>query len=518
MVEQKTYPLKSSHEQCVNEIVRRIERSEHTVACIPFRSTLNSVVNSIIGEYKIKHKGSKIAIIADSHETMLNNSMGNHHLHGTKYILDVCEHEISDYIALSDFEELNEFEKYSLVILYDTFNMHELKKINQFNINSVKTLRIHVADDFCDVLSFGVDLSLIDPVYRSYTLYNEFGYKECGLYWITSTDTFLTPWEENYLIQEKKSELIDLQYRPENIFTNPNHAKNVVAPEKSYLFFCEFLLRQIGYDKSQLEENYKKIESARKNVEKEKINDENIKKLYDETTSVFSNLLSKVLRNKRNYEYYEKYLINKIGEENYKKMGGDACTFLITGKAIFDNLSEESNQTDLDYSSVCLEITKAIELEVCMRFCYKYADYLEKHSPDVKKWPRSLLIKKGDGTMVADINDRKPLEKLMLGDVSYTMSVIVDKNTGVTSVKNEHFFKKYLEFVKNELYLPMSEDEMRKNLLTACEFIEKIRRDYRNPSAHKEFISKISAEECIDYVIGAHKMLKTILDPMRSSV
>ena len=51
--------------------------------------------------------------------------------------------------------------------------------------------------------------------------------------------------------------------------------------------------------------------------------------------------------------------------------------------------------------------------------------------------------------------------------------------------------------------------------IISVECSEKTRRDYRNPAAHREAMSYISARECIDYLLEQTKMLKIVLQDMR---
>ena len=46
-------------------------------------------------------------------------------------------------------------------------------------------------------------------------------------------------------------------------------------------------------------------------------------------------------------------------------------------------------------------------------------------------------------------------------------------------------------------------------------YVEKVREDYRNPSAHREKIDLVTAEACMDYMLETYKKLKEILEDMR---
>jgi archaellum component FlaC len=44
--------------------------------------------------------------------------------------------------------------------------------------------------------------------------------------------------------------------------------------------------------------------------------------------------------------------------------------------------------------------------------------------------------------------------------------------------------------------------------------IEKVRKDYRNPSAHTNQLQKINAKECFDLVLDVEKILRTIIESL----
>ena len=46
-------------------------------------------------------------------------------------------------------------------------------------------------------------------------------------------------------------------------------------------------------------------------------------------------------------------------------------------------------------------------------------------------------------------------------------------------------------------------------------FIENVRKDYRNPSAHKSRMEFTTAKECLDYVLDVKHMLKEMLIKMK---
>ena len=61
----------------------------------------------------------------------------------------------------------------------------------------------------------------------------------------------------------------------------------------------------------------------------------------------------------------------------------------------------------------------------------------------------------------------------------------------------------YYNYLKDNGYLEDS--------TAISEFVEKVRKDYRNPASHKESIKMVTAAECLDYVINVQKKLKEMI-------
>lgn len=71
---------------------------------------------------------------------------------------------------------------------------------------------------------------------------------------------------------------------------------------------------------------------------------------------------------------------------------------------------------------------------------------------------------------------------------------------------------KLLQFTKEVLMPDKTEEEIFDLLQEYAEEIERVREDYRNPSAHTNELTQIEAKECFDLVIDVEKLLKRMLD------
>lgn len=189
-----------------------------------------------------------------------------------------------------------------------------------------------------------------------------------------------------------------------------------------------------------------------------------------------------------------------------KKLSEESKKCLTTAKSTFDMMGMLQQQNSVDYSGVCILITKAVDLEVSKRLYRKYVNYLERRFPkqtDLGRWPYSLL---NDGR-TAVIQE----EKFTLGTVEHVVGI-----NSVGDVVNDYVYRLFKDFARENLYIrELTHGEMVIRIKKLVECIEKIRTDYRNRCAHREGIDYITAKECIDYTIETYKKLKEMLEYMK---
>ena len=222
----------------------------------------------------------------------------------------------------------------------------------------------------------------------------------------------------------------------------------------------------------------------------------------DKTTELLVGLTKNMLTLTRK-EKYENALKENLGKTVWdERLSERSRTYLISAMMTYDTLNAIQNNENLDYSGVCLQITKVLDEELSDRFYIKYKEYLTSKYP-FDKWPD--VMKSRDGTSVLDADE------FTLGTVAYVMganpSHILGRGYASTLVR---------EFARNVLYpVVLTDDEIDQRLSEIVGCAEKTRNDYRNPAAHREAISYISATECIAYLIEQTKMIRMILESMR---
>ena len=195
-------------------------------------------------------------------------------------------------------------------------------------------------------------------------------------------------------------------------------------------------------------------------------------------------------------------LVNSFGENAWNKVDESSKTFLVSSKVIFNNLN--GLEDIVDYSGVCLLVTKALEVEMSKRFCKNYLSYLKTKYPgksNYPKFPTALLNQYG-----------RPIKPnhFTLGSVAYVLCYLEADNLTEDQKKNNK--ERLIEYSKEKLLTGKSNDEILEILHDYADSIEEVRKDYRNPSAHTNELKKVDAEQCFALVVDVEKLMKRILD------
>ena len=213
------------------------------------------------------------------------------------------------------------------------------------------------------------------------------------------------------------------------------------------------------------------------------------------------------------YSDEKKKLIESMGELAWNKLDEDTQNFLVSSKVMYAKLIGISDI--VDYSGVCLLVTKSLELELGKRFCQNYIAYYQTAHPGTSGLTAapSTIKKKRSG----QLNYLSP-DEFMLGSFQYVVGKTFSQNTKASeelNIKNG-----ILEYVKQSILKTYatthSDTEILQLLSDYADDIEKVRVDYRNKSAHTNAITKVSAKECFDFVLDVEKILKKMLDSFDS--
>jgi hypothetical protein len=214
--------------------------------------------------------------------------------------------------------------------------------------------------------------------------------------------------------------------------------------------------------------------------------------------NIFKNYI--IINDDQTYNVEKRKLIYSLGENAWNKLSDKSQTFLITSKVMFNKLILMDEV--IDYSGICVLITKALEVEMNKRFFTDFIQYLDKtYDKNYSKYPTPLLFKK-----------QKPLfdEKISLGSFQLILCLKEDRYASPDEKRNNK--EKLLEYCKNCLFSNVDENKIEDLLNYYATSIEEIRVKYRNPSAHTNEIKRVDAEECFNLVLDVEKLLKKMLD------
>ncbi|HHZ01641.1 MAG TPA: hypothetical protein GX396_01700 [Tissierellia bacterium] len=285
-----------------------------------------------------------------------------------------------------------------------------------------------------------------------------------------------------------------------------------LAEMESYKGFLEQVCVAAGIPIDKLQETYKIIKEL-KNIYGKKLSasltekDKEIiyKKLQDRIVNEICNL-TRDYCNTLSKENYEVDLFEYLGTDVWDKLSDESKVFLTTAKLTYDSMERMKGSDELDYSGVCLLVTKAMEMEMFTRVYSGYIKYLnEKYGKDYVSWPECTLS-------VLKNKEIEP-DNFTLGSVMYFIGLYPNgKPVRVNKIERPEFFIEFDMYARDILYNNKISQVQRKNKLLNCvESIEKVRLDYRNPSAHRGRLPVTKAIDCWEYVIEIQKRLKVIL-------
>ncbi len=231
-----------------------------------------------------------------------------------------------------------------------------------------------------------------------------------------------------------------------------------------------------------------------------KIEIENIREIFSEQYINQLQSYSEEASKKESYEIERIKLEDSMGDDAWNKLSEKSKTFLITAKVLYNDLLRIKYIAD--YSGICILVTKALEEEIFKRFFIDFIDYLdEKYNKDYSQYHTALLFK--DGTILYE-------NRFTMGNIAFVLCFKENKYDTPKKIKNND--EKLMEYCKDHIFSNKTEEDIRELLNEYAGYIEKIRKDYRNPSAHRNAIKKVNAKECLELVLDVEKLLKRMLE------
>ncbi len=319
-------------------------------------------------------------------------------------------------------------------------------------------------------------------------------------------------------IKEKTSENEELQKRNEKVKydtkTNLNQInqeiflKQLAQQNESLKIILETVLntheivKDINAKIDIITNNLTRIQSQSEKLIKSAWSEEEIDRIIQvHTNECVENILeyqNDIIKDNQ-YDKEKEKLLKNFGA-SWEKLSNESKNLLITSKFMFSKL-EKINE-NMDYSGICVLVTKALEIEIFDRFFKDFLKYLDNnYNKDYSKYPTALLFRY-----------KQPLypERFTMGNIAFVLCYTENYNDTSEQIKNNK--SKLLEYCKSCIFSNYSDEEIGKLLNSYASSIEDIRIRFRNPSAHRGYIKKTTAEECFKLVIDVERLLVKMLD------
>ena len=196
--------------------------------------------------------------------------------------------------------------------------------------------------------------------------------------------------------------------------------------------------------------------------------------------------------------------------DRWKRLDNKSQNFLVSGRAIFYQLAAARQM--IDYSSVCVVVSKAVEGELKRRLFSDFCRYMEERLPLAEhgsQWPSGLCqYKDGKGYVL------RASEQLTLGSIAYLCHFKPDSRLSEAARnRNLHWLSQY---GRDRLFRNLaSEEEIWRLLWEIGRFADSVASNYRNPAAHSAFFGYQKAVEFFAYVLEGEKSLPWIVQQFR---
>ena len=241
-----------------------------------------------------------------------------------------------------------------------------------------------------------------------------------------------------------------------------------------------------------------------KKFSKEQLDGDQYKAVFDQCSELLLKLQSDPMNQTEIREKYQRIIIRNIGESAWDKLSDIGKKCLISAELTYHDM-KDYNQL-YDFSSVCVQVSKAVEFELTKRFYSLYVAYLEAiHErtthPDAFYDRVPNVIKKRERGRVRLLKE----QEVTLGTIPFIVGLNMEGR--VTDPDAYTSFERYAL-----TYLLQSGLDIKGTLSKHVRYIVRIKNDYRNKAAHKNPMDVVTAKACLNYVIEVEKALGHMLD------
>ena len=204
------------------------------------------------------------------------------------------------------------------------------------------------------------------------------------------------------------------------------------------------------------------------------------------------------------YVTEEMYLKNLFGDIWNNKLDRLSRVCLHTSKVMFKQTLLIDQAKELEYSGICLLMTKSLEIEMKKRFYDGFINYLKNNNYPLEEYPSYLVLKDRWGNYRI-----KKETNFTLGNIPFIFTYKEDERNPQQNVKDREILCKY---VGDEL-IPLKDSEEIISILKEFGMrIDKVVNDYRNKSAHRGSINYDKVTECFKLIIDEIQLMKKLLE------
>lgn len=297
--------------------------------------------------------------------------------------------------------------------------------------------------------------------------------------------------------------------------------KQLQSGQEALLKGQDCINKKLDLISQQLESISERIEVYQSLIEKQlerATSEEEIERIISSFSDEIVNNIKKTFQENYDSEEFEKEqnILKRIFTTSWDKMSIASKKYLVSAKLIYKKQVNLGNL--VDYSGVCLLVTKALEQEMSKRFYTDYLVYLDKTisggRSNLNLWPSSLVKEKYNRHTRSVENVVMSEHDFTLGSVSFVLCKKFER--GLSQNKKNSDTSLIINYVNSELFAqPLSEIDAKKVISDIATEVDIIREKYRNPSAHKNELGISEAEECISYVVEVERVLLKILNYMK---
>ncbi|RXT14885.1 hypothetical protein [Ammoniphilus sp. CFH 90114] len=204
----------------------------------------------------------------------------------------------------------------------------------------------------------------------------------------------------------------------------------------------------------------------------------------------------------------ERKLSIKFGTA-WGKLDLDTKKYLITSRVLYKN--SFGYDGEIDYSPVCIPLTKALERVLFFSLFRNFKDQLNSDKIDKKNWPIGLVNVKKDKD-----KDKDKVRFTEKSDRHYSLGSI-----GFILEEERHkgdIHPLALKYCKDVLFNPVLFEDTKaieSYLKSLIKDVDDITNQYRNKAAHKDNITLEEANKCYDKIVKIEETMKKFLEKLK---